>query len=95
MKTFIVTPDGWNGGTEWDQVVRALTPHDACIAVARYLQDDDITDFEQIEEGPPIEPSWIVREVPIIPFKHVGVVEWSMFAASFWRPLPVKSTQQT
>ena len=89
LKTYIVTPDFQGGGIEWEVIVVANNPLQACALVAKYLELDDgligfEPDFSSSQRG---YDSWHVQQLPKL-LHTIGVaqvVEWSDFVTTRWK----------
>jgi hypothetical protein len=87
-RTFLVIPDAYNGGADFECFVVAASPEEACQHVAKYLDCD--SGFKLEPDAPYTDEQrdelWIVRELSAaLRATPPGVVPWAKLQCTFWR----------
>lgn len=83
QRTFLVVPDTYNGGSDFEGFVLAHSPQEACELWHQHIGAEQVT-FEFVPERKE-EQLWCVRELPKQITVTSGVIPWQHLQCTFWR----------
>jgi hypothetical protein len=92
MNTYLVVPDNYSGDIDFEMLVQALTPLQACELVRDFLEaGEEIEKFRYVgdQERDGRGTTWTVRQFPDELPSQVGVVNWDDFKFTQWEAVYV------
>ncbi len=83
-RTFLVVPDEYDGGSEWEGFVLADSPEEACVLWREHITSE-VTSFKYAPDGRLNgNDVWTVRELPQKLGDGKGAVPWENLSVTFW-----------